>query len=915
MKFNVTFTILQRFLSCTSLSVLVSKTPSTSAKRTINRFKKAILNLEIKQTFYKMQQITQELNTIKCHIQTLTSESVTDEYLSTQRMAYNNWLNRQNGRTARKLTNMLQTPNSNEEPTYNEHAILNATELEVPANVLHLLSLGPRFALPTTSLAQVPFYHLFADVEGVLLTNTDKDVQDRNRCRIVNVTLNFIHGFHSMVEVRDPTTKFCVAASNETKSYLREHPEICVLSADKGNRTVIMMREDYDQKMRALVSDTTTYQKVRADPTSSYQKGNNSIVKRLQNLKLIDYRTARELASNNAICPRIYGQPKSHKQNLPLRPVIPNITAPTYKLARYVANILQSSLRSQYSTYSSFDFCKEVNGFKIPEGYIMISLDVTSLFTNVPRHLVIRNIIERWNEVTTEINLDLFLEIVEYCMGASYFCFEGQFFKQTYGTAMGSPLSPIAADIVLDSVITKAMSSLPFETTIFWKYVDDIFMVIPRNTEQQVLDAFNGVEPRLQFTIETEQDGKLAFLDMTVIRNPDQTLTTEWYAKPIASGRMLNYKSFHQPKHKMNVAKNFIHRVCSLTQNKSMDEITTIIHQHLRKNGYPKQLINRLLQLYTTKTHPTPSIVNNRQADDPPPNPPSRPSCQQSPTPAQPPPPPAATTTVRNTHSQPPPQSSISPALHRSHTQTTSRANIDEIEIHQATNPPTEPCTDHQTTTGSIHDANMQVHEDPPETRQEKTYRSLPYIPTLSQRIAKILAKDYPDISITTRQQRTINELHTIVKYPKRKEEISNVIYKIPCNDCNNCYIGMTRNNLHRRLAGHRSNVNKLEKMINDNTNTDTATNALVEATTALIQHCVDHNHRFNLDQTQIIDHSNKQSTLPFLEMCHITNTEHTVNKRTDIDRLSTTYAGVLHSIKNIDRHNKIRSEDHLDES
>lgn len=78
---------------------------------------------------------------------------------------------------------------------------------------------------------------------------------------------------------------------------------------------------------------------------------------------------------------------------------------------------------------------------------MMISLDVTSLFTNVPRHLVIRSIIERWDEVQTQINLDLFLEIVEYCMEASYFCFEGRYYKQTYGTAMGSPLSPIVADI------------------------------------------------------------------------------------------------------------------------------------------------------------------------------------------------------------------------------------------------------------------------------------------------------------------------------------------------------------------------------------------------------------------------------------------------------------------------------------
>lgn len=209
-------------------------------------------------------------------------------------------------------------------------------------------------------------------------------------------------------------------------------------------------------------------------------------------------------------------------------------------------------------------------------------------------------------------------------------------------------------------------------------------------------------------------------------------------------------------------------------------------------------------------------------------------------------------------------------------------------------------------------------------TNNEKIYRAIPYIPALSHRIIKILAKDYPSISITTKQNHTIKDLHTIVKYPVAKEDVSSVIYKIPCRNCESCYIDMTTNNLRKRLAGHRSNISKLERLMNDNnTNTETARVALIDTTTALIQHCVEHDHRFDLEHTQIIDHSYKQSTLPFLEMCHITNTNHTVNKRTDIDGLSTTYAALLHDIKsknerdkNMSRneHDQIRRESSIDE-
>ncbi|XP_062704649.1 uncharacterized protein LOC134286954 [Aedes albopictus] len=764
--------------------------------RTINRFKKAILNLEIKQTFFKIKQTTTGMQTLKSTIHSMTSERVAEEFVVTQRAAHDKWLSRNNRRTSRKLTNIVQgTPrNDNQLPSFNERAILNATQLEIPPATLHLLSLGPKFALPTTSLSQVPFYHFLADAERILLTNGDKKVQDKNRCRIVNAMQNFIHGFHSMVDTRDSTTKFCVTAVGATKMYLQSHPEICVLSADKGNRTVIMMREDYDRKMRALVSDTTTYENVKTDPTARYQNGNNSMVRRLKDLKLIDHRTAKELSSTNATCPRIYGQPKAHKPDLPLRPVIPNITAPTYKLAKYIADILQNSFHSQYSTTSSFEFCGDVNQVVLPEGYIMISLDVTSLFTNVPRHLVIRSIINRWNEVKTQINLDLFLEIVEYCMEASYFCFEGRYFKQTYGTAMGSPLSPIVADIVLDSVIKTAMNSLPFEITIFRKYVDDIFMAIPRECVQQVLDAFNRIEPRLQFTTEEEKENRLPFLDMTVIRNADQTLTTEWYAKPIASGRMLNYNSFHQPKYKINVANNFIHRVCSLTRNKPLDEIAKTIHQHLRQNNYPKSLINRLLHLYMSK-HPTPNENHpqpNRQQQHqpietiphtPPQLPPTlptiseinnqllhttpgRPSCQPSPVP-----PTAASNTNNPTdfvQSQPSCQPPTLPVIttpndlqHQQPLYDPTSDRSDHLQIHAITD-------DHRTANSIEHQNTVCPSNEPETTRNEKVYRSIPYIPALSQRITKILTKDYPNINITTRQHRTINQLHTKVKYPYR---------------------------------------------------------------------------------------------------------------------------------------------------
>ncbi|XP_062705195.1 uncharacterized protein LOC134287418 [Aedes albopictus] len=423
---------------------------------------------------------------------------------------------------------------------------------------------------------------------------------------------------------------------------------------------------------------------------------------------------------------------------------------------------------------------------------------------------------------------------------------------------------------------------------------------------------------------------------------------------------MLNYRSYHQSKHKINVAKNFIHRVWYLTRNKSTREISEIIHRQLQLNDYPKQIINRLLNLYGNKRQPPTLIEITDTQSRPSLHPPTQPAIL----PAIPTPPPAilpAEPATFHQHPtppailpatpiplpdilpaepissrQPPTPHAVMPAKPTSQSQPVAqqlqpndvnqiqqqpgmsrpqpnRSTIIDHNVHQTSSSAKDHTYSDTVTNPSCTD--NPAAETPEITNNVKMYRAIPYVPALSQRITKILAKDYPNIAIATKQNRVIKNLHTHVKHPVNKDDVSNIIYKIPCNDCASCYIGMTSNTLRRRLTGHRANINKLEKLKNDNnTNTEIAKASLIETTTALIQHCIEQDHRFDLEHTQIVDHSYKKSTLPFLEMCHITNTDHTVNKRTDIDKLSTTYAAVLHDIKSNNERKTTRRDNNIHE-
>lgn len=126
-------------------------------------------------------------------------------------------------------------------------------------------------------------------------------------------------------------------------------------------------------------------------------------------------------------------------------------------------------------------------------------------------------------------------------------------------------------------------------------------------------------------------------------------------------------------------------------------------------------------------------------------------------------------------------------------------------------------------------------------------------------------------------------------------------IYRIPCHDCDASYVGLTTTLLKQRLSSHRTTMNQLERLRNNGNNDATTEYELerLKEKTALLQHSIEHDHRFDLEKTTILDQHRRQSALPILEVCSIINTPRTVNKRSDIDSLSSMYVGILHTLKN----------------
>lgn len=419
-------------------------------------------------------------------------------------------------------------------------------------------------------------------------------------------------------------------------------------------------------------------------------------------------------------------------------------------------------------------------------------------------------------------------------MECSYFQFDNKYYQQVSGTAMGNPLSPILAEIVMDTLIDNVIKHLPIRITIIRKYVDDLFLTVPKESIEDVLHSFNSYHPKLQFTCEEEKDQQLPYLDMLLIRKQNQTIRTNWYTKSIASGRLLNYRSFHPMSQKMNTTLNFITRVEKLSTEYTTAQKYAIIRSHLRRNDYPTHLINRCWNRYINQNKPPTETTTNE-----------------------------------------PPQA-----------------------IEQES-----PPNRHPQGTSPVHEASTSlIQNNPPSPNKQlmpsSCYISIPYIEGLSSRISKILKRDYSNIKISYTNKNNVGTLLPPIKDTIPPILQYNVIYRINCRDCESTYIGMTTNHLKTRLSGHQSTVNQLEKLLREGYSTADHPISTLREKTALISHCIDEDHRFDLTNTKIVDHSYKRSTLPILEMCHIFNNPTAVNKRTDVDHLNHTYTGILTSLK-----------------
>ncbi|UYV79240.1 hypothetical protein LAZ67_17001706 [Cordylochernes scorpioides] len=295
----------------------------------------------------------------------------------------------------------------------------------------------------------------------------------------------------------------------------------------------------------------------------------------------------------------MYGLPKTHKPETPLRPIVAFFSSPTALHSKFIANFLKPFIQLQNSPFpitSTQTFIGEVLKIKPESDRNMVSFDVQSLYPSLPHPLIIRDTIELLQEqhIDTDI-IHKITQLITLCLNNCIFAYNSKSYRQAKGSSMGSPLSTTIAEISMRSIDRWITARFPHDIVFWRRYIDDIFCICTTTQTENILCNLNNYHPDLHFTVEKENNNTLPFLDINIIRYQHELHTTVYY-KPSFRPNYVPYSSFCPISHKINTVialSKRVHTHCSLRKYKNLE--TQNIIANLKNCAYPIPLYSKFL--------------------------------------------------------------------------------------------------------------------------------------------------------------------------------------------------------------------------------------------------------------------------------------------------------------------------------
>ena len=483
--------------------------------------------------------------------------------------------------------------------------IFNLSDRILSSRENFLLSFGLHFGIPSPT----KFINHFARFEYLAtrlkqeLTSIDKSFTDT--CSAIRHAATTLFR-----KTKHPTNNFLFKKHDtELLKRLQSDDSLHITRPDKGRGVVILNKSDYLNKMTTILSDTSKFTLLPSSTdqhqlTMKLEDAVNRFARKLLDNKTISpqqYDYIRTSSSNLGI---MYGLPKIHKPETPLRPILSAINTHSYNIAKFLVPLLEPLTRNQYTVKNSYSFSALLNSLSYQEPVHMASFDITSLFTNIPVDETIEiicNTIFENSDTFNGFNLVNFKKLLEIACKDSHFIFNNRIYKQTEGGAMGSPVSPTLANIFLCHHEENWLRDCPpeFKPVQYHRYVDDTFTCFSRpHHPEQFLSYLNSKHPNINFTLEYPTGNSLPFLDCNVSFS-NGTFSTSVYRKATFTGLGTNFNSYVHSGFKLNAIRTLIHRAYHLSSSYILfDAEIKFLRNFFSNNGFPQYLVDNTIHKF-----------------------------------------------------------------------------------------------------------------------------------------------------------------------------------------------------------------------------------------------------------------------------------------------------------------------------
>lgn len=345
--------------------------------------------------------------------------------------------------------------------------------------------------------------------------------------------MDIIHEDQRLMKGTKEVTETCNLSEGEWMALkrLRRDSSIIIKPADKGSTVVIMDKEQYIKEAERQLVDREFYSEIKEPIYLESIQVIAEGLKRLQDRGILSKRQIQYLEGSGTPRGRkFYLLPKVHKNKdswpfpdvPPRRPIFYDCGSESYGVAKLITFYL-NPLSIRHSSYikDTYHFLERVVDMQISPQARFFSMDVESLYTNIKTKKGLEAVQRCFEKYPEEGRPDgILLRLLELSLMKNDFEFNGRFFLQVKGTAMGKRFAPAYANIYMADWEESVLPRCRITPTQYLSYLDDIWGIWEGTEEEwaEFIQTLNTHHPSIKVKWELN---KINFLDVTIYKGSD----------------------------------------------------------------------------------------------------------------------------------------------------------------------------------------------------------------------------------------------------------------------------------------------------------------------------------------------------------------------------------------------------------